>query len=359
MTGEVARPPLDIVEAFATALVETGKASLDLNMILRAWAAADPGWAASTGARLRMAAALDLLATEGTVILPPRSGSRWDLALPPLPTRIVLPGNHRPPTRTLDPSTEPWVPALGWAAGWIRTARPPQRLRVALVTINRWLLGTTGRTVDRICREERSLQIFGDEKVLSSLLAGPLFAPGRLTYDTLGCDAPVGSIRIACLTTSGPVLVLENKATFDSAWRALHAASQPGYAALVFGGGDQAASFIPDLTMLHELVGVSATCLEYAGDIDIAGVSAAAAFLDVATSAGFDARPADRLWSALAAAAPSGEDLTAGPKEQRAAVMAAGRLAFPEGVATRLRSGLRVPQERLDRTALAKTGWWS
>lgn len=70
--------------------------------------------------------------------------------------------------------------------------------------------------------------MFGDEKLLSVLVTGPLFAPRRLTYDTPACDPPIGGIRIARLATVGPVLVLENKATFDSAWRALRSAPAPG-----------------------------------------------------------------------------------------------------------------------------------
>jgi hypothetical protein len=34
-------------------------------------------------------------------------------------------------------------------------------------------------------------------------------------------------------------------------------------------------------------------------------------------------------------------------------------LGLPGSVVTRLEAGLRVPQERVDRTALAETSWWA
>jgi hypothetical protein len=355
----VPAPAADVVEAFAAALISAGAGAVDLDGLLAAWAGADPGWDGSHGARLRLADALGRLDAEGTVTLPPRSGSRWDRALPALPTRLVVPANRRLASRALDPAQEPWVPALAWAAGWIRSTRPPQRLRVALVAINRWLLATTGRRVPRVCREERSLQVLGDEKAFASLAAGPLFAAGRLTWDVLVCDPPVGGLRVARLGAAGPVLVIENKATFDSAWRALRAVPDPGYAAVVFGSGDQASALVGDLVLLRELVGVTATRFDYAGDIDVAGVSAAAAFLDAAAAAELDARPAHALWDALAAAAPSGEDLTGGGDEQAAAVTAAGRLGLSAEVGAHLAAARRIPQERLDRTALADTRWWT
>lgn len=358
----VSAPAEDVVDVFAVSLVNGGRAHLDLGDLLAAWDAADPGWAGSTASRLRLADALERLEAAGVVELPSRRGQRWDLALPRLPLRIAVPANRKAVPRALDPSTEPWVPALAWAGSWIRSARPPQRLRLALVSVNRWLAATMGKTVPTVCREERSLAIFDDEKMLSSLAGTILFGTGRLSLDLLGCEAPVGGVRVARIADSGPVLVVENKAIFDSAWRALRGdltgGRTPGYAAVVFGGGDQAASLVPDLLALHSLVGVQPTVFEYAGDIDRAGAFAAAAFIQVARSSGLTAAPALPLWQALAACAPVGEDLTADPGEGALALSAATRIGLPEGVIARLREGVRVPQERIDRAALAQTSWW-
>ena len=358
-TPPVSAPAIDVIEDFAARLLDTGRARIDLPGVLAAWNAADPGWAGSTAGRLRLAEALDRLDAIGTIELPSRRGTLWDTALPRLPTRVAIPANRRIPVKAIDAASEPWVPTLAWAGAWIRKSRPPERLRKPIVVINRWLASTIGRSLPIIGREERSLEIFDDEKMLGLLTGTVLFDDGRLSLAGMACEAPVGGVRIARLATAGPVLVVENKATFDSAWRGLRGSSAPpGYAAVIFGGGDQAASLVEDLLVLEPLVGVQATFFAYAGDVDVAGVSAAAAFIDAARLAGLSAQPATRLWDAVGAARPSGEDLSGDDRERAAAIAAVERLGLPAIVDERLRSGLRVPQERIDRTRFAETAWW-
>ncbi len=359
VTLPIGPPANDVVEVFAARLLDTGRAHVDLSGVLAAWDAADPGWAGSAGGRLRLVDALDRLDAIGTIELPSRRGTQWDAALPRLPTRIAIPANRRAPARPIDAASEAWVPALAWAGAWIRRSRPPERLRKPLVVINRWLASTMERSLPIICREERSLEIFEDEKMLGSLTGTVLFDEERLSLAMLACEAPVGGVRIARLADAGPVLVVENKATFDSAWRALSGTSQRGYAAVVFGGGDQAASLVADLIVLESLVGIDPTFFEYAGDVDVAGVSAAAAFIDGARLAGLSAQPATALWEAVGAAKPAGEDLSGDDRERAAALAALDRLGLPAVVGERLRDQLRVPQERIDRTRFADTSWWS
>jgi hypothetical protein len=225
--------------------------------------------------------------------------------------------------------------------------------------VNRWLAARTGTNVERIGREERSLEVFEDEKLLARLVGSVLFAPGRLTLDLLGCEPPLGGLRVARIAERGVVLVLENKAIFDSALRALRARTgSASYAAVVFGGGDQAETLVPDICALNALVDVHVTAVEYAGDVDAAGIAAADAFIRAGISAGLIARPAVRLWDRLAALVPVGEDLTADSSERSEAIAAASRLGLPYSVVERLREGVRVPQERLTRTMLADTTWW-
>jgi hypothetical protein len=234
---------------------------------------------------------------------------------------------------------------------------------LALVAVNRWIASNIGRTPATLCREERSLEVFDAEKTLSALGGTALFEPGRLSLDLLVCEAPVGGIRVARLADDGPVLVIENKATFDSAWRGLRgdvaAGRRPGYAAVVFGGGDEAASLVPELARFDALIGVRVSRFDYAGDVDVAGVSATAAFIDAARRHSLAAGPAHLLWQALGAARAVSEDLTGDAQERRAATAAAERLGLPDVVLGRLREGVRVPQERLDRTMFADTSWWA
>jgi hypothetical protein len=245
-----------------------------------------------------------------------------------------------------------------WAPAWIRASRPPQRLRNAAVQVNRWLLATTGTNPPRVAREERSLHIFNDEKHLAALTGTALFSGARLTLDALACDAPLGALRIATLRPEGPVLIVENKSTFDSAWRAQHAARSPEYAAIIFGAGDAATALLTDLRELPSTLGVAPTSFEYAGDVDIAGIEAAAAFASLLSSAGLPVSMSHPLWDAVARCEPTGEDITADRERTAQTTEAARLLGLPQAVIERLGEGVRVPQERIDRSALADISWW-
>jgi hypothetical protein len=351
-------PPDDVVDQFEHAILTRNRSTINQQDLWAMWNDADPGWAGKSIARTRLATALERLADHGSIELPASGGRLWDHSNPALPLRIRVPTSRRPSSQLLDAAAEPWAPTMRWAAEWIRTAHPPQHLRLAAVEINRWLLAVTGRTPPRVAREERSLHIFNDEKRLARLTDSALFEPGRLALDDLYCDAPLGSLRIARLAAEGPVLVVENKSTFDSAWRT-QCEARTRYAAVVFGGGDSVSPLAADLASLQQLVDVCASGFDYAGDLDIAGIQAAAAFADAGRNAGLDVRMARPLWEALAACEPTGEDLTADPSEIPAASQAAQELKLPDAVLAHLAAGQRIPQERLDRTALTDTTWWA
>jgi hypothetical protein len=356
---ETACPPEEVIDAFEAAILTTGRSRLERPQFWALWERADPGWAGSWATRLRLSAAVTSLAEAGTITLPAPGGRLWDTGLPPLPARVGVPTNRQAATTLLDPADEPWTPAMSrWAPAWIRGNRPPQRLRIAAVQVNRWLLATTGTCPPRVAREERSLHIFNNEKHLAALADTALFSNGRLTLNALSCDAPLGALRIAALRPEGPVLIVENKSTFDSAWRAQRAAENPGYAAIVFGAGDAATALLTDLRELPSTLGITPTAFEYAGDVDIAGIEAAAAFADVLTSAALPVMMAYPLWDAVARSEPTGEDITAERERTSQAAEAARRFGLPTAVSERLNEGVRIPQERIDRTALADTSWW-
>jgi hypothetical protein len=337
-------PPAETVDTFETALLATRRCRVEQRQLWDLWNHADSAWAGSWAARPRLSAALTALADAGVIDLPATGGQLWDSAVPPLPARIGVPANRRPPSPLLDPADEPWTPTLSWVPAWIKASRPPQRLRSATAQVNRWLLATTGTNPPRVAREERSLHIFNNEKQLAALSASALFSDSRLTLDTVSCDPPLGALRIAVLRPRGRVLVVENKSTFDSLWRALRAASDPGYAAVIFGGGDAAAALIHDLHELPATLGVIPASFDYAGDVDIAGIEAAAAFADAITTAGLTAAMADCLWDAVARADPTGDDITATPSRSGQAKETARRLGLPSSVTARLTEGIRVPQ---------------
>ncbi|WP_435124084.1 hypothetical protein [Micromonospora tulbaghiae] len=362
MTATDGAPPpgTEQVDALSAALLNTAAVRVDRRTLWQIWNGVDAPWSGTWASRARLAHALQQLADQGVVTLPAATGRLWDRSLPPLPDRVDIPANRRGAVSQIDPADVLWVPVMRrWAPQWMRAARPPAGLREAAVEINRWLQATLGTAPGRVAREERSLHIFGDEKRLAHLADGALFAPGRLTLEDLACDAPAGHLRVARFAPAGPVLVLENKSTFDSAWRAIRACAEPPYAAILFGSGDAVGTLVQDLTVLDDLVGVRPTTCLYAGDVDVAGIEAAHLFTDKAATAGLETAMAARLWDAVARAEPTGEDTTAEPSRAADALVTAESLHLPEAVLQRLRERVRVPQERIDRLALADTAWWA
>jgi len=118
--------------------------------------------------------------------------------------------------------------------------------------------------------KERSLQIFGDEKRLDALLSSSLFRMDRLTPESLRCEIvtePPGWKRGP--SAEGPVLVLENAATWHSYARWNQACGV--FSAVVYGGGNR---FIESSVFLEEIlreVGGRRRLL-YFGDLDAQGL---------------------------------------------------------------------------------------
>lgn len=110
---------------------------------------------------------------------------------------------------------------------------------------------------------ERSLEIFHDEKVLDTVVLGPLFTPGRLTWQLLEafpCWPPVEQTILG----DGDWLIIENFTTYHSISARAREAGFQGRT--VWGSGDQVA------TRLSALADSPAPQrLWYFGDIDAGG----------------------------------------------------------------------------------------
>lgn len=118
--------------------------------------------------------------------------------------------------------------------------------------------------------KERSLQIFGDEKRLDLIEATTLFREGRLTLEQLRCFVvaePLGWRRGP--QGNGPVLVLENAATWDSFCRWNERTCR--FSAVVYGGGNRFADSVGFLAEIFREIG-GARSVRYFGDIDVAGL---------------------------------------------------------------------------------------
>lgn len=118
--------------------------------------------------------------------------------------------------------------------------------------------------------KERSLQIFGDEKRLDLVAVTTLFREDRLTLDRLSCFVvaePLGWRRGP--QSAGPVLVLENAATWDSFCRWNDRAGL--FSAVIYGGGNRFADSVGFLTEIFREIG-AVRSVRYFGDLDVAGL---------------------------------------------------------------------------------------
>lgn len=179
----------------------------------------------------------------------------------PLPKRVVRLDRTRQPT----PTIIVWRPELAFAteieSSW----------REELLSVQGWLRNG-GTTASPVALRERSVEIFGDEKRLDSLLGTQLFAAGRLTLDLLRCYWPSVPIYVVSLSqpdSPRPLLAVENHTTFDTLCRWNE--QRRRYSAVAFAAG---AAFIAACESLRPHLaapGCSGELL-YFGDLDPKGL---------------------------------------------------------------------------------------
>jgi hypothetical protein len=137
---------------------------------------------------------------------------------------------------------------------------------------------------------ERSLDIFGDEKLLETVVLGPLFGPGRLSMELLECEPCWPPVDQAVLG-EGPWLVVENYTTYVSVSRRAQAGGFDGR--VVWGSGNQVGTRLAALAAAGER---PERCF-YFGDVDAGGFRVARSAFVRARTLGFGALlPAWRLY---------------------------------------------------------------
>jgi Uncharacterized protein conserved in bacteria C-term(DUF2220) len=192
---------LNAVEAHPTRRVP-------LHTLMKAAAAVDHTAAVSVGWRSRIYAAITDLAADNHIALPK---TKWDhRGIPALPQYVTRPA---PPKSRPDVSRAPvWHAELAWAAELADKQRLSTADRQFLAAINGWLPSRRGVYVPL---RERSLEIFGDEKLLETRVTGPLFGPARLTLDLLQTYQCWPNVE---RTGAGPGdwLIVENYTTYHS-----------------------------------------------------------------------------------------------------------------------------------------------
>jgi len=232
-------------------------------------------------ARARFRQALDELAGASLVALPSAaSRSGWDTIVePPLPVRVTR-VDHKAGGPAVRPAPRVWPSALE-AAGRIASRLDEH---VLLERVADWLRDNPAPV--RVPAEERSAELFDDEKALDRYRKTRLFTSGALTLDLLACYDPPLPFASQHVPGDGPVtlLVTENLATYTSfltAARAMDAAARPDLH-VAWGVGGSFAQSVLSIPLLDP----SPRQIRYFGDLDLAG-------LRIATRAARQAAQAD------------------------------------------------------------------
>jgi hypothetical protein len=250
-----------IAAAIARAVAASRPRRVPLQDLLVAAASVDRTAAAAVGWRARILVAITALADEGAIELPRTRMDRT--AQPPLPAYVTRPAAERPQRQSH--SSVVWHADLAWAAELDDRGTLSPAERRFLVVVNTWLPRRRGI---RVPLRERSLDLFGDEKVLEKWVLGSLFAPRRLTFElleTYPCWPPVEQTRLG----SGAWLLVENYTTYRSISDRAEQLDFDGR--IVWGSGNQVGTRLSALVATTPPPG---RCW-YFGDIDAGGVRAA------------------------------------------------------------------------------------
>lgn len=285
-------------------------------------------------------AALESLTNYGFATLPKRKAS-WDLAsTPPLPHWIQL--TVSPGHSSVDAFSIAWVNEMSFC---IHMTNPAQLADA--IKINQYLIANPEVKQDKIPLRERSLEIFGDEKRLDSIVSrGTLFG-GRLSLDIIGAfcvPLPIPHETFECL--GRPILLIENHHTFWSLCRWNTEALI--YSAIAYTGGSRAPKHEEGILALAQAL--DTRCVEYFGDIDFRGVLILSTLvIALRTKHQLNANPAQKFYSWLVnhGIRCPGRKLTANESLSLDLLLS----MFDETLATEIKDMLhaeqRIPQESL------------
>ncbi|HUZ55900.1 MAG TPA: hypothetical protein VMU94_25655 [Streptosporangiaceae bacterium] len=266
-----------------------------------------------------------------------------------LPKTVTIPAT-RPPAGQLMPVG---VPLRDELAAWAAVLRLSAAQRQLLLAVNDWLRRTSGGDVPVAAAAERAYELIGDEKAFDSTPprgGAQLWRPGRLTFQLLRCErvpTPLTWEAVsATVPGTGPIVCVENHATFRTMLRFLRGQSRPPWAAVAWVQGRNTAP-------LESLPGLPfpVTRLDYLGDLDSAGLDIAATACATAETAGIPAGPAVLLWALLIEQSPRADRKIPGADARRLTAWLPAEIR--ERAAELLRSGQAIPQEALRYDVLA------
>ena len=197
----------------------------------------------------------------------PKMTAGWDSgALPHLPKWVNRP---RPKVVRLYAEQVIWSPELSFLSSKKELVNSPW------LKVDKWLKETRNSDLDSVPVRERSLEIFGDEKMLDALLSAQAFRSSLITLKALSCyyvPEPVAWERGPLGSENLPGICIENSTTYDVIKRFNREAGVWGF--VVYGRGNGFSSVVEGIYAIMEEFGHG--LLLYFGDADHEGVEIAA-----------------------------------------------------------------------------------
>ena len=238
----------------------SGNRRQKLESVIQAYYQAFPERHERADGRDQVKRLLSELEEAGALVLPKGSDCWQRMPLPTLPLWIQWPPEPPSGAAKLDHQTFPWVPEMQFVA----SLPAPRNPEVARKIHN--FLKVGGQTRPFVPIKERSWELFGDEKALDSIRKGPLFGSMRLTLDHLRCFEVAATLpcRPGPTGATGPWLIVENEATFDSFARWNKGAKR--HRGVILGNG---LAVLRAESFLRELI--EGKGVEYFGDLDERG----------------------------------------------------------------------------------------
>ena len=212
---------------FLDRLRAEGRRRLPLQALANAFRLAHPEHAEAPDFRTRLLGALEALQHEGALELTRTSFARS--GQPPLPWSARLAYTLQPKAAS---PPEAWIEELAFAA-----SLPRGSMLEDLKRRNAWLKAMHGRDVPDVPVPERALEIFGNEKRFDGdLRQGHVFG-GRVPVSLMRAHE-IKPTLVHERFGKGPVLVLENRASYESFRRwSRSRASGSVYGAVCWGAG--------------------------------------------------------------------------------------------------------------------------
>lgn len=337
---------MTIAEQFVTELMATAgsRSRIQADEVWAVFTHLRPDDARATDSRSRLARLI--VQAEDQELLRP-STSTDGIPPVPLPLFVTLTRRRAPTTRS---PVVPWLPPLAWASE-LRLS-PPQ-LEV-LHRVNRWLRDG-GATRPVVPAEERSLQLFDDEKAIANRIGGALtlwrpdrLGPEMLRYENVPMPFPYREVG-----TGERLLMVENAAAFRSCARLLADSTRHPYYAVAFGQGAWAPKTVPSARDLPHPI----SAVDYWGDVDPNGLAITRDVLREVVTLGLSAQAHPTLWRLTLAHQPVPHTTSA--RSWESSILD----SLPEDVRLRaeavLTSRHRIPQERVGYEQLSSTPrWW-